>query len=256
MSHEPVVDSLYGEFADEYDDRHGTVGVRGMPDIPFYSRLALEAGGAVVELGVGTGRVAIPSVLAGARVLGIDLSSRMLAIARRKAVAQRVERELGLVLGDMRRFALTRPAALVTIPFRAFLHNLTTDDQLATLASCRAALRPGGRLALNIFNPDLAMIADWMKLSPEDRVRPDALVADAWESCDYDPSRQRIDSVVRMRGPDGERRIAFRTRWVYRFEMQHLLERSGFEVETLHGDFEGTAFDVSSPEMVWVARAV
>ena len=255
MSREPVVDSLYAEFADEYDDRHGTSGVRGLSDIPFYSRLALEAAGPVVELGVGTGRVAIPSVLAGARVLGIDLSSRMLAIARRKAVEQGVERELGLVLGDMRCFALTRPAALITIPFRAFLHNLTTDDQLATLAACRAALRPGGRLALNVFNPDLAMIADWMKLPPEDRDRPSSMVPDGSESRDYDPSQQRVDTVVRMRGPNGELWIAFRLRWVYRFEMQHLLERSGFEVEALHGDFEGSAFEISSPEMVWVARA-
>ena len=155
----------------------------------------------------------------------------------------------------MRRFALTRPAALITIPFCAFLHNLTTDDQLATLASCRAALRPGGRLALNVFNPDLAMIADWMKLPPEDRERPSSMVADASESRDYDPSQQRVDSVARMRGPEGECRIAFRMRWVYRFEMQHLLERNGFEVEALHGDFEGSAFDISSPEMIWVARA-
>ena len=87
MSRESVVDSLYTEFADEYDDRHATAGVRGLPDIPFYSRLALEAPGPVVELGVGTDRVAIPSVFAGARVLGIDVSSRMLAIALRKAVA-------------------------------------------------------------------------------------------------------------------------------------------------------------------------
>ncbi|MPZ98564.1 MAG: methyltransferase domain-containing protein [Dehalococcoidia bacterium] len=127
--------------------------------IEFYRTLALEAGGLVVELGVGTGRIAIPSALAGARVLGIDFSSEMLTFGRRNA-AEAGATSLQLVRGDMRRFALRQPAALVTVPFRTFLHNLTIEDQLATLASVHAALRPGGHLALNIFNPDITKIVD------------------------------------------------------------------------------------------------
>ena len=156
-----VRDPYYTDFAREYD-RHNS-GVSG--DVEFYRELAQQAGGPVVELGVGTGRVAIPVVQAGVAVLGLDLSPEMLVICREKAREARAT-ALALAIGDMRRFALTRPAALLTIPHRAFLHNLTTDDQLATLACCRAALPRGGRLALNVFNPDLGQITDWTERGP------------------------------------------------------------------------------------------
>lgn len=252
----PLIDPLYSEFAEQYDERfpgQTSIGVDG--DIAFYTRLAREAQGPVVELGAGTGRVAIPIVLAGVRVLGLDLSPQMLAIARRKAAEQQIERELGLAVADMRSFALTRPAALITIPARAFLHNLTTEDQLATLAACRAALRPGGRLALNVFNPNLELIARWMQLPPEEREQPGDLMPETLESRDYDPSEQRVDTRMRMRAPDGRSVVAIRLRWVYRFEMEHLFARSGFEVEALYGDFEGSSFDITSTELVWVAKA-
>lgn len=250
---DPAIDPLYTTYAEQYDQR--TIGTAG--DIDFYSELALEAGGLVVELGVGTGRIAIPTTLAGALVLGLDLSPQMLAIARSKAREAGVNARLGLALADMRRFALSRSATLITIPYRAFLHNLTTEDQLATLASCRAALRPGGRLALNVFNPKLAMIAEWMRRDPEQWGEPDLGLPDSEERRDYDPSRQRIDSHVRFPNREGRgSRIAIRLRWVYRYEMEHLLARSGFAVEALYGDFERAPFGRTSTEMVWVARAV
>ena len=253
----PLIDPLYSEFAEQYDVRfpgQTSIGVDG--DIAFYTRLAGEANGPVVEIAVGTGRVAIPMVLAGVQVLGLDLSPQMLAIARRKATERAVERELGLAVADMRSFALSRPAALITIPARAFMHNLTTDDQLATLAACRAALRPGGRLALNIFNPNLEMIAHCMQLPPEDREQPGTQLPGELETRDYDPSEQRVDTRLKMRAPDGQNVVAIRLRWIYRFEMEHLLARSGFEVEELYGDFDGNRFDITSTELVWVARAV
>ena len=145
------LDPLYTEYAGAYDER--TVGAPG--DSACYREVAQEADGPVVELGVGTGRIAIPTVQARVPVLGLDLLSRMLAIARRKALAAGVGADLGLAVADMRPFVLVRPARLITIPLRAFLHNLTTDDQLSTLACCRATLAPGGRLALNVFDPDL-----------------------------------------------------------------------------------------------------
>ncbi|MEE8421959.1 MAG: class I SAM-dependent methyltransferase [Dehalococcoidia bacterium] len=251
----PLIDPLYTKFAHLYDERFGAEGVGGGDDIRFYTKLALEARGLVVELAAGTGRVAIPIVRAGVPVLGLDLSPSMLAIARRKAVEEGITPDLGLAVADMRSFALARPAALITIPARAFLHNLTTDDQLATLASCRAALRPGGRLALNIFNPNLDMIARWMQLPTDQREQPGDLMPDTLESREYDPSEQRVDTRVRMKVPDGKSVVAIRLRWVYRFEMEHLLARSGFEVEALHGDFDGNPFAITSTEMVWVARA-
>ena len=245
------LDPLYAEYAGVYEER--TVGTPG--DIAFYREIAQEADGLVVELGVGTGRIAIPTVEAGVPLLGLDLSPRMLAIARRKALAASVGGDLGLAVADMRRFALTRPAALITIPFRAFLHNLTTDDQLSTLACCRAALDPSGRLVLNVLNPDLAMIAEWMHREPDEWGEPDPRLPGSEERREYEPSLQRMDQLVRFPAREGRgSEVVIRLRWVYRYEMEHLLARSGFEVEALYGDFERNPFGVTSTELVWVAR--
>ena len=246
-----LLDPLYTEYAGVYDER--TIGTPG--DIDFYRELAQEADGPVVELGVGTGRIAIPTVRAGVPVLGLDLSPLMLAIARSKALEVGVGEDLGLAVADMRRFALARPAALITIPFRAFLHNLTTNDQLSTLACCRAALEPGGRLVLNVFNPDLAMIAERMHREPDEWGEPDLGLTGSEERREYDPARQRIDQFVRFPAREGRgSEVLIRLRWVYRYEMEHLLGSSGFEVEALYGDFERNPFGVTSTELVWVAR--
>jgi len=155
----PSATAYYRDLAGAYDEI--SLGVPG--DVEFYVALAREAGGPVVELGAGTGRVAIPMALAGAEVIAIDREPAMLAIAREKAAAAGIRDRLQFIEDDMRSFAIEQPAALVVIPHRTFLHNLTEADQEATLAACRRALRPEGRLALNVFNPDLTLIARRMQ---------------------------------------------------------------------------------------------
>ena len=113
-------------------------------DIPFYMDEAVESGGPVLELGVGTGRVAIPIAQAGVNVVGLDHSPRMLEVAKRKAkTAGLSQRRLRLVQGDMRDFDVGQRFPLAIIPFRAFLHMYTVEDQ----KRCLQAHRPssGGR---------------------------------------------------------------------------------------------------------------
>lgn len=241
-------DPYYREYARAYDEHS-----RGVPgDVEFYVALAREAG-AVVELGVGTGRIAVPTAQAGVPVLGFDREPAMLEVAREKAEAAGVGHLVTLREGDMRSFALDAPVPLVTIPFRTFLHNLTTEDQIATLRACRDALGPGGRLALNVFNPDLRMMAKWMGRRAED------WEPFGWEGYqahqDYRPTEQVVTTSLRVRDEDGQwRRTSFRLRYVYRYEMQHLLERCGFEVESLWGGFQGQPYQDGAPEMVWIAK--
>lgn len=241
-------DDYYRDHADAYDQT--SLGTPG--DVDFYRALAVECGGPVVELGVGTGRIAIPIAEAGVEVIGIDLEPAMLAVARVKAAEVGVAERVRLVEGDMRSFTLDEPAPLVTIPYRAFMHNLTTEDQLATLAACRRALRPGGRLALNMFNPDIRKIAAWLQgLGRSERGK---LGRNEVRRA-YQPTAQVVRSTLRVRDANGRRRTTSITgRYVYRYEMEHLLVRSGFEIEALYGDFDGGAFRETSPEMVWIAR--
>lgn len=239
----------YSAYADLYDER--SAGIPG--DVEFYRALALEADGPVVELAVGTGRVAVPIVEAGVPVLGIDASREMLRVAAAKARAAGVAERLRLARGDMRAFALRRPAALVTIPYRSFLHNLTTADQLATLASARAALRPGGRLALNVFNPNVLMIADGIRRGGA--VQEGAGPRGADQVLEYEPTGQINRTTWTFRRPGGARvRFSFTLRYVHRYEMEHLLERAGFAIEALYGDHFGAPFAEASTEMVWIAR--
>ena len=130
-------DPYYRDFASAYDEY--TRGVDG--DVAFYTELARRAG-SVTELGVGTGRIAIPIAQSGIPVTGIDREASMLAIAREKAEAAGVASLLTRREGDMRTFVLDEPVPLVTIPFRTFLHNLTTEDQMATLVACHQAQSP------------------------------------------------------------------------------------------------------------------
>ncbi|MEI6136131.1 MAG: methyltransferase domain-containing protein [Chloroflexota bacterium] len=229
---------------------------RGVPgDIEFYRDLAVASGGPVVELGVGTGRIAIPTAAAGVEVIGIDLVPEMLEVARTRAEAAGVTSMLRLVEGDMRTFTVETPVPLVTIPFRAFLHNLEDADQLETLRACHRALLPGGRLALNVFNPDLSIARRWAGRSERHYEPFDAAgKVEVHNDFDIRPARQTVTSKLRWREDGAVRRGSLTLRYVGREEMEALLAATGFEVESLFGDCLGSPFGDHSTELVWVAR--
>ena len=243
----------------EYDAAT-TQGVPG--DIDFFIELAMEAqaaGQPVLELACGTGRVAIPIAREGVRVAGLDLNASMLARAREKGADLE---NVCWVEGDMRAFSLPERFGLIFIPFRSFQHLLTVDDQLSCLRCIREHLAPGGRLAIDIFNPDIVAIAQWMTtkkggLQRHARQRPDAV---RWETRSYDLARQEVDTTFIDETLSDEGAVLSRVyrdlklRYTFRYEMEHLLLRSGFEIEALFGDFFGSAFEDFSPEMIWVAR--
>ncbi len=207
-------------------------------DIPFYVELAREADGALVELAVGNGRVAIPVAEAtGKAVLGIDISPAMLAQARANGEEAGVELELRE--GDMRELALDEPAALIYCPARALMHLPTWADRRRTFERIAAALEPGGRFAWNafVFNPHIAGKLDghWQDDAP---VR---------HRVDYVPADSRIDLTLE----DGSTIPLY---WSTRGEWEGLLDVAGLETEALHGWFDRRPFDESSEEFVWVAR--
>src|SRR5215470_6580232 len=129
---------------ESFADRYAEWSARRTADIPFYAGLARDADGPVVELAIGTGRVAIPVAQAtGRTVIGIDSSPAMLAQARTAAATAGVR--LDLREGDMRDLVLDEPAALVYCPFRALLHLPSWADRRRTFERVAASLRPDGR---------------------------------------------------------------------------------------------------------------
>src|SRR5438270_12537789 len=138
--------SWYDAWADRYDERPAGVAA----DVPFYVALAREADGLLVELAVGTGRVAIPVAQAtGRRVVGIGPSPAMLAQARARAVEEGVE--LDLREEDIREVEIEEPAAMIYCPGRSLLHLPTWADRRRCFESVAASLRPNGRFAWNAF---------------------------------------------------------------------------------------------------------
>ncbi|MDA0301331.1 MAG: class I SAM-dependent methyltransferase [Chloroflexi bacterium] len=242
------MNDYYQQAPELYDET-----ARGIPgDVAFYRDLAVASGGPVVELGVGTGRIAIPTAAAGVEVIGIDTSPEMLVVARARAEAAGIASRLRLVQGDMRSFTVEQPVPLVTIPFRAFLHNLHDADQEATLAACHRALQPGGRLALNVFNPDLGIIARWAGRSAH-HYEPFDAAGRVQAHHDFGPART-VTSRLRWREVTVRRRGTLTLRYVRREEMEALLIRAGFTVEALYGDCQGGAFAEASTELVWLAK--
>jgi len=207
-------------------------------DVDFYVELAREADGPVVELAVGSGRVAIPvAEQTGKRVIGIDSSPAMLEVARGRGAAAGVD--LVLREGDMRDLLLDEPVSLIICPARALLHLPTWADRRRVFERVAASLRPGGRFAWNAFVFDFTIAARNNALwQGDDPVR---------HRIDHAPADNRIDITLES-GP----RISLW--WVSRGEWEGLLDVSGLETESLYGWFDRRPFDEESREFVWIAR--
>jgi SAM-dependent methyltransferase len=226
------VDS-YAAFAAVYEDWSA-----GMTeDVPFYVDLAREADGPVVELAVGSGRVAVPVAQAIARpVIGIDRSPAMLAKAR--AAAEQAGVDLELQEQDMRELTLDEAAALVYCPFRSLLHVPTWADRREVFERVAAALQPGGRFAWNAFAFDHS-IAVRFDGQPQNEPVP--------HEVRYFVGDNRLDLI-----PDSGGGISIW--WATKNEWLGLIDVAGLEVEALYGWFDRRPFDEQSREYVWVTR--
>jgi SAM-dependent methyltransferase len=240
----------------------------GLPgDVDFYLALAREAhaaGHPVLELACGTGRVTIPIAHEGVPIVGLDASPAMLGRAREKSAGLENAR---WEEGDMRSFELPERFGLIMVPYRSFQQLLTVEDQLSCLRCVRHHLIPGGRLALNVFNPDILAIGRWLGAKRGSLQRLDDFQhpesgrrALRWEERAYRVAEQTVENTrLHEELGDGGAVISraygfLKLRYIFRFEMEHLLARAGFAVEALYGDFFGAPFGGASSEMVWVAR--
>ena len=139
--------SSYDAIAELYDPWSASV----IEDVAFYLEEARRSGGPVVELGVGTGRIAVPIAADGIRVIGVDSSRGMLDVCARRAALAGVE--LDLRVGDLREPPVAERVPLVICPFRSLLHMHTDEDRRRVFAAARDLLVPGGRFVFDVFTP-------------------------------------------------------------------------------------------------------
>ena len=229
--------SWYDAWADRYDERSAGV----TADVSFYVALAREADGLLVELAVGTGRVAIPVAQAtGRRVIGIDSSPAMLAQARVRAVEAGVE--LDLREGDIRELEIEEPAALIYCPARSLLHLPAWADRRRCFERVAASLRPNGRFAWNVFAFDhhIASAIDGQHAD----AAPGIPVP---HTIHYSVGDNRVDITL----DDGGTGSLW---WATKNEWLGLLDVAGLRLEALYGGFAGEPLDDDSREYVFVAR--
>jgi ubiquinone/menaquinone biosynthesis C-methylase UbiE len=228
-------------------------------DIGFWQRLALGNAGPVLELGCGTGRVSIPVAKAGARLVGIDLSAPMLARARRRLTRARLTDRARLVRGDIRHLPFrSRPGfGLVMAPY-GILQSLTRERDLqATLESVARVLRPRGLFGLDLV-PDLPRWSEYQRRASLKGRRDSKTTVTLIESVRQDRRRKLTifdQEYVERRG---------RARTIHRFaltfrtlsvpQMARRLDKAGFAVEAILGDYQGGPWDERADVWVILAR--
>jgi SAM-dependent methyltransferase len=229
--------SAYDRIARLYDPWSVSV----TEDVAFYVDLAEEAGGPVVELGVGTGRIAVPTAAAGVPVIGVDSSCGMLEVCAEAVAAAGVERLVDLRLGDLSDPPVPERVPLVTCPFRAYLHLHTDEERLAALAAARRLLVPGGRLAFDVFAPGADDVADthgrWLEREPG-----------IFERADWDTERRRLTLSVRGKDDATTMELA----WLSPQEWRGLIEQTGFDVVGHYGWFDRRPYR-GGEDSIWIA---
>ncbi len=228
--------SAYDTIARLYDPWSRSV----VEDVAFYVEEARRSGGPLLELGVGTGRIAVPVAAAGIDVVGVDLSEGMLEVARERAALAGVS--IDLRRGDMRDPPVEETFPLVAIPFRSLLHMETDADRRTVLRAVARLLAPGGRLVFDVFAPGADDIAEthgrWLEREPG-----------IWERADWDERARTL--VLRVRGAGGDAEMSLA--WLSVGEWKELLREEGYTVDAVYGWFDRSPWR-GGEDSVWVCR--
>jgi SAM-dependent methyltransferase len=230
--------SAYDDIARVYDPWSVTV----VEDVPFYlHEVKRLGGGPVLELGVGTGRIAVPVAAAGAQVTGVDISAGMLEVARERAALSGVE--IDLRQGDMRDPPVEGKWPIVLIPFRSLLHMETDADRRAALRAVKKHLAPQGHFLFDVFTPSREDIEEthgkWLEREPG-----------IWERADWFEDSRTL--ILRVRGEEGESEMSLA--WLSVREWKALLREEGFVVDKVYGWFDRQPWR-GGEDSIYVCRA-
>ena len=232
-------------------------------DIDLVAELARQAGGDVLELGCGTGRVLVPVAAAGCPVTGVDASPALLDIARRKLETAGVAARAELLEQDLRTF--DAGAARFSFAYcvsNTLMHLTSAADQVRVLRQAHRHLQPGGTLLLALFNPDVPRLVEVAGLQElADRWTDAASGAEVIKWCvrNVDWTAQIQDTLFIYEEIFADGRVQrtlcpFPLRFLWRHEAELMLARSGFDVDAVWGSFDGDPYDAASENLILLAR--
>jgi len=230
--------ALYDPIARIYDPWSRSV----TEDIGFYVDRALASDGPVVELAVGTGRIAVPIARAGVRVIGVDSSPEMLEVAHEAARSAGVAALLDLRLGDLSEPPVDDQVPLVICPFRSLLHLENESEKLRALRAAHGLLAPDGRFVFDVFAPSHEDIEEthgrWLEREPG-----------IFELAVWDEDSRTLSLSVRS----SDVTATFGLHWLSSTEWLELLDDAAFEVEALYGWFDSRPY-AGDEDMIFVCR--
>lgn len=252
LNPDQLAEEIYGPTVTDWTGR----------ELDFY-REAAKGTKSVLEVACGTGRIGLRLAQEGWSVYGFDLSPHMIEIARRKAEGIH---NIELSVADMTSFDLGKTFDLVIIPGHSFQFMLTIRAQLACLASTCRHISENGRLIVHIDHQELAWLGG-LPIEPEgtfglpsDVRLPDGRAFRTRKRWSYDRATQTAELVTRIEQTDSTglvldsaTRGPVHMHCFFHYDMQHLLERAGLEVQALYGDLSRGSLAHDSAEMIWVA---
>ena len=210
--------------------------------------LGLRPGDRVLDLCCGPGRHSVPLAAAGLSVTGLDMSDEYLGLA--EEAARKAGVSVRLVRGDMRELAFRGEFDAVVSMFTAFGYFESEDEDQRVLDGAAAALRPGGKLLLDLLSRDW-VVANHVR--SETRQAADG--AAVREMREFDPVAGRSHVEFEMTDPDGQvRRAGHHIRLYVATEISRMLQQAGLVVERTYGGYDGSGLSVDARRMVLVAR--
>jgi ubiquinone/menaquinone biosynthesis C-methylase UbiE len=237
-------------------------------DQEFFIQYCKDADGKILDLGCGTGRILIPIAETGCQITGLDLSKHMLSRCREKIsdLDIEVQKRIRIVQGNMAEFDIDDNFHTAIITFRAFQHLIDANDQLSCLKNINKHLKNNGRLIFDVFQVNLEVITRPLtgeeiedlseyELPDGRKLRRTGRLTGYHRAEQYND----VELIYYLTNTDGttERVVqAFPMRYFFKYEVVHLLDRCGFKVIELFGNFDKSKLSDDSPEMIFVAEKV
>ncbi len=254
---------LYSRTPELYDLIHES---ERHPDVDFYVSQCGGISGQVLELGCGTGRILIPIATSGVTITGIDASEHMIDRCRAKlhGLVAEIQSRVTIRQQKMQDLSIDQKIEIVIAPSRVLQHLITIEDQLACLNRVYQLLPSGGRFVFDVFTIDLQSVGNLWSGEEihaiEDMPIPNGkTLSYSYRVAQKHPALQYndVEFIYSVTDVDGttERHVdALPWRYYFRFELEHLLDRSGFRIIDQYGNFDQSPLADDSPEMIFVAE--
>jgi SAM-dependent methyltransferase len=231
---EPYGIDTYGEsVADVYDEWYASYEESMIDVLSQFAR-----GGRALELGIGTGRVALPLQERGVEVHGIDASTSMLEKLKAKPHGS----EIPISIGDFSKVEVEGQFDLIYIVFNTFFALLTQEDQITCFHNVAAHLKPDGVFLLTAFIPDMKRIAARQELRVTSLERHQTNL----DASMFDPASQQITANHIVLTEKGARTYPVRLRYAWPAELDLMARLAGLILKERWSDWDQATFDSNS----------